>query len=296
MKIYITGVTGFVGGRLAQEFLQQGHGVSGSGSSEAARSRAPEGLERFDVLRLGEQAPPGAFDDFDALIHGAYNPEAGTEELNVEGTWLWRQAAAEAGVQSQIFISSHSAEAGASSEYGRQKYRLESLFLEHGHHVARCGLVVGNGGLFRRMMGMVQRLPVLPLLDGGQSPTLVTDPVDLARAMEHMLVHADAPKDANLFHPDPISLGDLLRATRRALGCRTLFLPIPSALLLPPLWLARRLRIPLPVNEENLRGYRSNRAVERRSDIGAVLDAVTPLQTTIENAAADFRAHKESVS
>ena len=294
MRIYITGVSGFIGRRLAQHFLDSGHRVLGCGSSPTSRSKAPEGLDRFDVLCLGETAPANTFTELDAVVHTAYNPAPGSEDLNVEGTDAWRTSAAQQGAQKQLFLTSHSADAAATSEYGRQKFRLETLFLEHGHQVARCGLVIGNGGLFQRMMTLISRLPILPLLDGGKAPTLVTGSGDLVLSIERMLKDSAEdsalPKNANLFNPDPISLRDLLKATRRALRSRTFFLPIPSAILLPPLWIARNLGINLPVNEENVRGYRTNRAVERRSDYPSILDTPTPIATMIEIAADEFHA------
>ena len=291
MRIYITGVSGFVGGRLAEHFLAGGHSVLGCGSSEASRGAAPEGLERFDVLRLGEDAPSGTFADVDAVIHGAYVAGKDSEEQNVDGTESWRRQADGEAVGRQLFLTSHSADADATSAYGRQKYALEERFLEHGHTALRLGLVIGDGGLFRRMLDLIWKLPVLPLLDGGRAPTPVTSPTDLARAVEALLqVSPDAgPGRAyHLFNAEPVPLRDLLRSARRALGARTLFLPIPSSLLLPPLIVARKLRIPLPVDEENVRGYRSNRERERASDLASLIDRPTPFDAMAQAAAADY--------
>ena len=293
MRIYVTGVSGFVGGFLAEQLRQAGHTVLGCGSSDASRLAAPDGLARFDALRLGTAAPDGTFAELDVVIHAAYAPGKAQEAVNVDGTVAWARQAARESAPHQIFLSSHSADAAASSAYGRQKYALERFFLDHGHIVLRLGLVIGDGGLFRRMADLMRRLPVLPMLDGGRAPTPVTSPADLAQIVARLLDTAAPPGNAadlahNLFNAEPVSLRALLLELRRALGRRTLFLPIPSAILVPPLVLARRLGVPLPVDEENLRGYRANRGRLRASDYGRLRHEPTPFTTMVDAAAAAY--------
>lgn len=295
MRIYITGISGFVGRRLADALLRAGHTVLGCGSSPASRDAAPTELERFDVLRLGTDAPAGTFADLDVMIHTAYAPGKDQEAVNVDGTLSWARQAAEDSAPQQIFLSSHSADADATSAYGRQKFALERFFLDEGHTVLRLGLVIGDGGLFRRMADLVRKLPALPLLDGGKAPTPVTAPADLARVVTRLL-EEPAPGAYNVFNPEPVALRDLLRRMRRALGTYTFFLPIPSALLVPPLVLARKLRIPLPVDEENLRGYRANRGRLRTSDIHRLLDEPTPFSVMVQDAADAYRSRLKGSS
>ena len=53
--------------------------------------------------------------------------------------------------------------------YGKNKYDLEKWFLKIPHSkVIRPGLVVGNGGIYQRISGFVQRFKYLPLPGGGK--------------------------------------------------------------------------------------------------------------------------------
>ncbi len=292
MRIYITGVSGFVGRHLARTFLDAGHTVLGSGSALSSRPRAPQRLARFDVLTLGSDAVPGAFANTDVIIHGAFHAAPETESLNVDGTLRWATSATRDHVGQQFFLSSHSAAATAPSAYGRQKHRLETTFLKRGHRVVRPGLVIGNGGLFRRMMDLVSRLPIVPLIDGGRARTPVTAPDDLAHAVARLFDDVKTPSSVNLFSRNRVPLVDLLRSLRQALGRRVPLVPIPSALLLPPLWLARQLGITVPVDEENVHGYRAIGAHAHSSDYPAILDQETPLTTMVEAAVRHLRAEQ----
>src|SRR6185437_10369822 len=125
MRIFITGVSGYLGSSLAQYLTAQGHTISGSSR------RTPANPDRADIV-----------------IHAAHDFTRGAMDRNLELTHAAFASAKKCGVKRQIFLSSYSARADAESEYGQTKYRLEQTFLDAGETVLRLGLVIGNGGLF----------------------------------------------------------------------------------------------------------------------------------------------------
>jgi len=50
-------------------------------------------------------------------------------------------------------------------------------------------------------------------------------------------------------------------------GRRALLVPVPSSLLLGPLWLLEQVGVKLPINLDNLKGLRANVNVKDRSDL-----------------------------
>ena len=199
MKLAITGATGFVGARLLDLALAEGHGIR----ALARRPQSPrdgvewvEGaLDRPDALdRLTEGA--------DAVIHvaGVINaPDAaGFEAGNVAGTAAILSAAERAGVARFVHVSSLAAREPGLSQYGASKARSEALVTASGlaQAIVRPPAVYGPGDretleLFR----MAKRGFVL-LPPAGRLSLIHVD--DLARLL---LALAEAPGGA-LVEPD----------------------------------------------------------------------------------------------
>lgn len=122
MRTFITGVAGFIGSAVADEFLRQGHQVVGydnfsTGAKEnlqlASNSSRFE-LVRGDILDL--ETLKAAMADCDTVIHLAANADVrfGTQhprkdlEQNTIGTWNVLEAARSAGVKRFAFSSTGS--------------------------------------------------------------------------------------------------------------------------------------------------------------------------------------------
>ena len=162
MKVFLTGVTGYLARSIAAHLLVAGHRVAGS-------SRRTVTMPGIDIVRaaLGDQIQSTVFRDCDVIIHAAHDFERGSMKRNIEGTLAMRDAAARAGVRQQIFLTSYSARPDAESEYGRTKYSIEQLFSDSASVALRLGLVIGNGGLFAWQRALLLRTPVVPLIGAG---------------------------------------------------------------------------------------------------------------------------------
>ena len=289
MNIFITGIHGFLGGRMAAHLAERGHVVSGS----ARRPVEPPGARRIATMALGEPFDEAVFEGGEVLIHAAHDfskgaRERGARERNLEGTRAWFEAAARRGVRQQIFLSSYSSRADSASEYGRTKYALEPLFLESGQTVLRPGLVIGPGGLFARQRGTLLRTPVAPIIGGGGAPTAV---IGLGHFLEAVAAVVE-PRRAgafNLFYESRPTMRQFVRAVKASAGQRTLCLPIPTGLALTLARAARALGLPVPVDPDQIRALAASRSAPWRSDLAALLPG-RGLEFTLEHAlAAEFR-------
>lgn len=264
MKVFITGLNGFVAARLAGHLKSSGHEVTGS-------SRTPSGLPGARIWSLGDPPGESMFRKVDVVVHCAHDFSGGAMHRNIDGTLALANAARRAGVGRQIFISSLSARADAASEYGRAKYQTEQVFLDRGDMVVRPGTVIGKGGLFGKMAAMIRERSVLPLVDGGKAEMTVIGVADLCRAIEAILGRAE-PREYNFYYADRPVMKDLLGRLRERLGRRTFFIPVPGWMLLVPLTLLRWLHIRTPVDLDNLRGYMKSREMVHGSNLALVLE------------------------
>jgi len=80
MRVLITGVTGFIGGRLAETLTQEGHEVWGlSRNPDKARQKVPQLTEAFAWNPVAQRPPGGCLNEVDAVVHLAGE--------NVAGRW-----------------------------------------------------------------------------------------------------------------------------------------------------------------------------------------------------------------
>lgn len=257
MRILITGATGFIGRALVQEARQHGHLVIALSRSEITDM---PGVEWYR-WNLGESFPE-ALEGVDAACHLAHDfrREDGAK-LTIEGTKLLAEAIADRGCSRQIFFSSYSAGEHAESTYGRTKTVIEQFFLGlPGGIIVRPGLVIGGGGIYRKIAMAAACLPVVPLPDGGRGEVPIVSIEQLCERILAIAEHGFALREINLFEPKLVTLRSLVTDAAHKAGKAPLILSIPSTLLLFGLGLAKRLHIVLPIGEDNLKGFLSNQS------------------------------------
>jgi len=274
VKLFLTGVGGFLGSHLAAHWAASGHQVSGASRSAAANP----GLCRVVPFLLGEALNPRDLAGIDVVVHLAYDRMAGFA-VNVEGTRLVHATATAAGVPRQIFVSSYSARPESISEYGRLKSHLETYFLERGGTIVRPGLVVGDGGLFFRNMRKILASPVMPLLDGGRDLIPVVAVDDLAAAMTTLLESRAGAY--NLFNPELVTMRRFIETINRAGGHRAFYFNIPVRWATGLLSLSEKLRIKLPIDSDNLRALNQNQECIHKSDLQTLVPAYRSFEEMI---------------
>lgn len=274
MNILVTGATGFIGSEFVSTALAAGHEVQALARRDWTGSPHVPLRQRF-FGRLPLDLPAGCLDGVDAVVHCAAVSDPGerrSRAVNVLGTLALARAAREAGVQTLVFLSSQSARPDAASAYGKSKHEAEQELLALDGIdavVLRPGLVCGRGGLFGRMVGLVRRLPVVPVLAGGAlvQPILVDDLVQvILRCLEES--HALAGEVYSLGDPEGTTLRGMLGLIAREVspGGKRL-LAVPTAPLAMAVRAAEALRIPLPVNSANLAGASAVQRMDTADDM-----------------------------
>lgn len=269
MKVFITGIRGFLGSNLAGALEARGHEV----------------IRRSRSIRLGEPVDPAAFADADTIVHCAHDFRQGMLEVNVTGSGLLFDAGKG---RHRIFVSSHSAREDAVGEYGISKYRIERIYLAGGETVVRPGLVIGSGGMFGRYLRTIRNLRILPLVDGGRDTVPVLAIADFCEAMV-TLIESRRRSAYNLFNASMPSMREIVDTVLRIEGRRALAVPLPYGLTLAAVNAAERLNVPLPFNAESLRTLRLNRTPVHESDLTKLVSCETNFEDAIARALAVSR-------
>lgn len=263
MRILILGASGFIGSHLTQYAVARGHEVIALCRSEQIQGFTGPVL----VWALGQPIPQQALAGVDCAIHLVHDfkGQAGAR-LTLEATLSCAAQLHAAGIARQLFFSSYSAGVHAASIYGRTKFAIEQVLAKYPEIViVRPGLVLGKGGLYGRIEQWSRRLPLIPLPDGGHGKVPVVTIENLSRETLKLATDDTAPAEANLFEPHLRSLRQLVLQAAKASGKRPWILPVPAVLVIAGLRLAAWLRLPLPVNADNLIGFLANQQAQHIS-------------------------------
>jgi nucleoside-diphosphate-sugar epimerase len=264
MKVFITGIGGFLGSHLAGALEARGHQIVG----KTAR------------IRLGEQVDPAVFGEAETIVHCANDFRPGMLEVNVTGSGLLFDAGKG---RRHIFVSSHSARVDAVGEYGISKYRIERLYLAGGETVVRPGLVIGSGGLFGRTLRTIRDLRIIPLVDGGRDAVAVLAIADFCEAMVN-LIESGGCGAYNLFNATMPSMRAIVDIVLRIEGRRALVVPISYTLALAAMTAAARWKLPVAFNAESLGTLRLNRRPVHASDLRKLVRCETSVEDAIAQA------------
>jgi uncharacterized protein YbjT (DUF2867 family) len=263
MRILILGAAGFIGANLARAARTRGVEV-------VALCRSGQ-MADFDgschTWAFGQTIPARALDGVNVVFHLAHDFQG------VEGADLTRRAtlacieqARAAGIPRQFFFSSYSAGPHATSLYGRTKFAIEqALAGAMDVTIVRPGLVLGNGGIYGRIRHWARRLPILPLPDGGAGVVPVIEIGRLCHGCLDWAARVEAPIELNLFEARLKSLRQLVLDAAAEVGRAPLILPVPARLVSFGLRLAGWLRLPMPVNVDNLEGFLANQSAGHRA-------------------------------
>ncbi len=255
MNILVTGASGFVGAALVDHFAARGHRVRAAARQPLTGSPHP-GIEPAllpDLAGTEDLAP--LVTGMDAVVHaaGRAHQPAGTDEthlhaVNAEGAGRLARAAAAAGIERFVLLSSIRAASGPASSqpidesiapaptdgYGRSK-RAGELAVKATIPTAivlRPPVVHGAGAKanMARLAGLA-RLP-LPLPFGSLTGrrSILSD-VNLANAVASLLAREDArSKTFHIADGPPLTVGQMIATMREELDRSPAILSLPSPL------------------------------------------------------------------
>lgn len=267
MRVFITGIRGFLGSQLAKALELRGHQVRGSAS-------APGDLP---CIRLGELFDPAVFEDAHTIVHAAHDFRPGTVEANLRGARMLFDASRG---RHRILISSHSARADAISEYGISKYRIERFYLDERETVVRPGLVIGAGGSFGRNLGTMRSSRVIPLVDGGRDAVPVLAISDFCEAMVQVIEGGQRPV-YNLFNEIEPTMREIAEVVLRLEGRRAWLVPVPYAVAFAAILAGERMGLRLPFQSGSLRSLRQNRNRVHESNLREFVKREVSLEEAI---------------
>ena len=237
-RLLILGGTGFVGSHLVPRLAADGHAITLlSRNREQHRDLAVLPRVRIVSANPYDRAVLTAqLRDADAAINlvGILNETGGARfrQAHVELTATLVAACREAGVSRLQQMSSLRAGEGR-SQYLITRGEAESVVRASGlaWTIHRPSVIFGAGdGLVSRFAALLRIAPVLPLARANArlAPVAVADVCEaIARAQAD---RATAGRTFELYGPETLTLIEIVRAVRDAMGLHRLIVPLPDAL------------------------------------------------------------------
>jgi nucleoside-diphosphate-sugar epimerase len=281
--VAITGANGFIGSALTQYLEDAGYPVITLARKKYGRKNGHERL--YDL-----QQPPAAdlLAGVDILIHCAVvwaDGQVDAEQLNYLGTEKLITCAHSNGVQKIIFISSVSAHDKAISAYGKGKFHTESLFDPEKDVVLRCSLVIGQGGLFGRMLQHALSKRIIPLFYKGRQQVQIISIDDVLTAILTIITGNLAGRYV-LANRQHITYRSIFETIARVYKKRILFIPVPVRIIQLLIKITSLLKLPFPVNNENIQGLKTVQFMDPEASLQQLQLNPASLEEKLQNMAA----------
>jgi nucleoside-diphosphate-sugar epimerase len=262
VRIAVTGADGFLGTHLCEAFLARRWQVYGL-------VRNPERKRLLPGVTYRHYAFPAELsqrDEVDLIVHCAFAMQAvdaGRYAVNREAADFLRRQYPQTPM---LFVSSMSAHEGAESLYGREKLHIESTLSSSRDAWIRPGFIIGNGGVFKNLVGSIRKLPLIPLFYGGMQPIQTVHVEDLAACI-CAIVERNHCGLIRYGERQPVLLRDFYAAIAAGLEVKRPLVPLPGALTLAGLRIAESAGLRLPMTSQNLLGLKQLIRVDAAADI-----------------------------
>ena len=234
--VLVTGVTGYVGGRLVPRLLESGYLVRVliRGSGRRLESRLWKDQVEITIGDvLVPESLPAAMEGVDAayyLIH-SMGGQDGFSERDTRAAANFAAAAAHAGVKSIIYLGGLGDPDSNLSEHLRSRQQTGDALRQFDIPVTefRAGMVVGSGSLsFEMMRNLTERLPVMI------APRWVytkTQPIAIRDVLNYLVAALQTPasqgKTIEIGAPDVLTYADMMLTYARIRGLHRLIIRVP---------------------------------------------------------------------
>jgi len=262
MHVLVTGGTGLVGRAAVNSLVAHGHTVRLL-SRHAAEDvqQWEEGVEAHQGSVARDADVEGAAEGCEAILHVAGivdedPPEVTFEAINVEGTRRIVREAERAGVRRLVYVSSLAAERGT-SDYHRSKAAGEALTRQFRGNwlIVRPGNVYGPGDeVISTLLGMVRKLPAVPVLGGGDDEFQPVWVEDVGEALA-LAVEWDEParQALDLAGYETTSMHELLDLLEALTDKSPVRVPVPEFLARAGAGLAEKVGVDAPVTVDQIK-------------------------------------------
>jgi len=256
-NILITGINGFIGSNLANFLYSRGFNIYGYSKNNLREDikKTTISFKRFSL----ENKNIEVFDNIDIIIHCAYDIRSKKLlKTNIEGTINLYKKYKEQNLKKFIFISSYSAKSNSKSNYALIKYKLEQYFIKQNEIIIRPGLVIGNGGIFMKIIDVVKKYPLIPLINGGKNKIPIIS-IDLLVKSILNLIYKDYDFNIfNIYQNELITYNELIKEMIKVLRIKKILINIPLTPLLLLFRILQFLKINLKIDYNNLIAFKEN--------------------------------------
>ncbi len=272
--IFLTGVSGYVGRRVARRLSATGRRVRGLVPPAESLPDDLPGVElvRGDILEPETLEPHGA--NVTAVVHAAAamlpNPAETIRSVNVDGTRNVLGVARRWGVKRFVYISAVSAAYPRKNSYGQSKVDAEALVAASGLPwvILRPTMVYGEGGglHYARLVALVRSAPgVFPVFGPGTAKVQPVHVEDVAGAVDIALTHpAAAGGTWAVSGATVVTFDELVTRIAGSLGARRRLVHVPLPLAMAAATVAVRLSPSFFLSPEALLGLNQDADLDFR--------------------------------
>jgi predicted dehydrogenase/nucleoside-diphosphate-sugar epimerase len=240
--IFVTGASGFIGSHLVPALVAEGYDVVAlvrPTSDTSLLCGTPARLVTGDVTDLASLMQ--GLEGCQAVVHLAAATQIPdprrSYSVTVGGTDNLITACKAQGVSRVIAISTITTGRKVVGAYGEAKRKADALLMDSGLAVTilRPSLVYGPGagGLFRKMLQYIEKLPVVPIIGSGR---YLLQPVHVGDVVEAIIRCLQSPEtignNYDLVGPDDIDFNQFVEAILEELGVRKPMIHLPASLCL----------------------------------------------------------------
>lgn len=235
-RILVTGVTGYIGGRLVPRLLDSGYQVRVLVRGSASRLNSRPWLNRVDIA-VGDVLNPEslneALQDIDAayyLIH-SMSGHAEFSQRDKEAAHNFARAAAEKNVSQIIYLGGLGDPESNLSEHLRSRQETGAALRQFNVPVTefRAGMVVGSGSLsFEMLRHLTERLPAMI------APRWVftkTQPIAVRDVLNYLTSALETPESkgaiVEIGGSRVLTNAEMMKIYARVRGLRRLIIPVP---------------------------------------------------------------------
>jgi len=254
-KIVITGANGFIGNYLTEYLANKGNEIYGLVHHLYKAPHKNIIYRAFDLNSFGSDVIPN---ETEIIIHTAYisNEKLLTsEDINFKATKRLYDIGIRKGVKLFIFLSSFSAIESAVSEYGNSKFKTTQLFDLNNSLIIEPGLVIGNGGLHKRITDIIKQTSIIPLIGNGSQVLQYITIEDLTEIIEKSIENNITGK-YRVAANESILMKNFYKTIAKKLNKKISFMPIPYLIADIIFGISDKLKIDIGISKESYLGLK----------------------------------------